>query len=145
MLCLISSHRTQPGNTGSLVGKFCSFMTSTLLALIRKRKSVFKKLKATNFRDESLSVQFKRLRNQCNNLYRHLQNLYFSDECQRYEREPWQYWKALNMITKRSPPKQTVTIPPERLNDSLLFAILLDFHLKRARSTETTGVCQVIR
>ena len=97
--------------------KNCPFMTSPLLALIRKRKSVFKKLKATNFRDESLSVQFKRLRNQCNNLYRHLQNLYFSDQCQRYEREPRQFWKALNMITKRSSPKQAVTIPPERLND----------------------------
>jgi len=97
--------------------KKCPFMTDALLALIRKRKSAFKRLKAANFQDLNLSAQFKRLRSQCNNMYRHLQNRYFADQCRQYEREPRQFWKVLNTITKRSPPRQTVTIPAEQLND----------------------------
>ena len=94
--------------------KTCPFMTKALLDLIRERKSAFKKLKAANFRDMVIMAQFKRLRSQSNNLYRHLQNRYFADRCRTYEREPRQFWKLLNTITKRMPQRQTVTIPAER-------------------------------
>eukprot|EP00117_Sycon_ciliatum_P022663 scpid21797/ scgid3102/ RNA-directed DNA polymerase from mobile element jockey; Reverse transcriptase len=107
--------------------KTCPFMTKALLDLIRERKSAFKKLKAANFRDMVIMAQFKRLRSQSNNLYRHLQNRYFADRCRTYEREPRQFWKILNTITKRTPQRQTVTIPAERLND-YFHAIVTDNH-----------------
>ena len=74
----------------------CLFMSPELLDLIHRRKAAYRKVRAFKFQDESLLQQFRCLRSQANNLYRHLRNCYFYAACQSYHNRPRLLWAVIN-------------------------------------------------
>ena len=82
--------------------KTCPFMSRELLDLIHLRKSVYRKLLCKGHNaalDRSLLSQFRRLRCQCNNLYRRLRNDYYRAVCLKYRSNPRSLRQVVNSVT----------------------------------------------
>ena len=95
----------------------CPFVTTELKDMIRCRKTAFRAYQrggptaATNF------ATFRRLRTQCNNMYRRLRNLHYESVCQEYRCRPRRLWATINYVTKRKPVTSSVLAASTSLND----------------------------
>ena len=95
----------------------CPFVTTELKDMIRCRKAAFRAYQrggptaATNF------ATFRRLRTQCNNMYRRLRNLHYESVCQEYRSHPRRLWATINYVTKRKPVTSSVLAASTSLND----------------------------
>ena len=107
----IISRRQSPGKR-----KKCPFMTPELLALIRRRKTVYRKYRSSDCSSTVLQKEFKVLRSKCNNLYRQLRNAHFRSICDDYRRDPRRLWSTINSVTRRTNPRTEPLVQADTLN-----------------------------
>ena len=86
----------------------CPFMKENMLTLIHRRKSVYRRLRASKFKNVEFLHEF-RLRTQANNLYRQLRNIYYYSACRQYSRNPKKLWAVISVVTGR---KKTMAACP---------------------------------
>ena len=91
-------------------------MTKELLNLIRKQKSLHRRIFKSAHKNSELIARHRALRNKTNNLYRRLRNSHFKDRLLLHRTSPRQLWTTIKYITNKQRLPLQVPVP---LNDLL--------------------------
>lgn len=94
----------------------CLFMTPELLKIIHDRKRLYRQLCKPGADRDTLFPVYRRLRNDGNNLYRQLRNVYYQHCCLQYAKAPKQLWDLIKTACGRSKSRLCPLPSPNALN-----------------------------
>ena len=96
--------------------KSSPFMNEELLQIIQRRKAAYRKWRKSNCESDTLFEEFRKLRNQGNNIYRRLRNRYYQMACHNYKNNPRLLWSTINQLTGRQHAKKVTPITATTLS-----------------------------
>ena len=91
-------------------------MNEEQLQIIQRWKAAYCKWRKSNCESDTLFEEFRKLRNQGNNIYRRLRNRYYQMACHNYKNNPRLLRSTINQLTGRQHAKKVTPITATTLS-----------------------------